>query len=78
MTEPVLGNIVELTIDISLRLWPSMHWRRSSKTGEILAMASYPTYNLATFNQDYTTLNADEMRPLFNRALAAVPAQLGL
>ena len=43
------------------------------KTGEILAMASYPTYNLATFNQDYTTLNADEMRPLFNRALAAFP-----
>mgnify|MGYP002960777786 CR=1 FL=1 len=26
------------------------------RTGEILAIASYPTYNLATFNQDYTTL----------------------
>ena len=38
-----------------------------------LAIASYPTYNLATFNQDYTTLNADEMKPLFNRALTSYP-----
>lgn len=39
------------------------------KTGEILAMASYPTYNLATYNQDYNTLLANPDNPLFNRAL---------
>ncbi|MDD3192856.1 MAG: penicillin-binding transpeptidase domain-containing protein [Oscillospiraceae bacterium] len=39
------------------------------KTGEILAMASYPTYNLATYNQDYNDLLANPDNPLFNRAL---------
>ena len=37
-------------------------------TGEILALASYPTYNLATYRQDYSALAADEANPLFNRA----------
>lgn len=40
-------------------------------TGEILACASYPTYNLATFNQDYEELKADPLLPMFNRALLA-------
>ena len=39
------------------------------KTGEVLAMASYPTYNLDTFNEDYNDLLANEDNPLFNRAL---------
>lgn len=39
------------------------------KTGEILAMASYPTYNLATYSQDYHDLLANPDNPLFNRAL---------
>ena len=39
------------------------------KTGEVLAMASYPTYNLETFNEDYNDLLANEDNPLFNRAL---------
>ena len=38
-------------------------------TGEILALASYPTYNLVTFNEDYADLIANESSPLFNRAL---------
>lgn len=38
-------------------------------TGEVLALASYPTYNLVTFNEDYADLIADEASPLFNRAL---------
>ena len=38
-------------------------------TGEVLAMASYPTYNLATYNQDYNDLLANPDNPLFNRAL---------
>lgn len=39
------------------------------KTGEILAMASYPTYNLSTYSQDYHELLANPHNPLFNRAL---------
>ena len=39
------------------------------KTGDILAMASYPTFNLQTFNQDYEQLSQDKLKPMFNRAL---------
>lgn len=38
-------------------------------TGAVLALASYPTYNLATFNEDYATLREDKNSPLFFRAL---------
>ncbi len=38
-------------------------------TGEVLAICSYPTYNLATFNRDYSTLRNDPDSPMFNRAL---------
>ncbi|MBQ2729975.1 MAG: hypothetical protein IJF69_04295 [Clostridia bacterium] len=38
-------------------------------TGAVLALASYPTYNLATFNEDYSALREDENSPLFFRAL---------
>ncbi len=41
------------------------------KTGDILAMASYPTFNLATFNEDYEKLTADSLKPMYNRALQA-------
>ena len=37
-------------------------------TGEILAMASYPTFDRATLSQNMTALNADPNRPMFNRA----------
>ncbi|WP_101908757.1 penicillin-binding transpeptidase domain-containing protein [Marasmitruncus massiliensis] len=39
------------------------------KTGEILALATYPSYNLTTFRQDYAQLSEDPLRPMFNRAL---------
>ena len=38
-------------------------------TGEPLCLASYPTYNLSTFLDDYSDLIADENDPLVNRAL---------
>ncbi|MBO4321752.1 MAG: hypothetical protein J5919_02040 [Clostridia bacterium] len=38
-------------------------------TGELLAVASFPTYDLTTFGADYADLTADSRRPLFNRAL---------
>ena len=45
-----------------------------NRTGEVLAMASYPTYNLATYSQDVGMLNNDETAPLFNRALSGLYA----
>ncbi len=39
------------------------------KSGEVLALASYPTYNLATYSEDFSRLSQDENRPYLNRAL---------
>ncbi len=41
------------------------------KTGRILACASYPTYNLQTFQQDFEELKETPFAPMFNRALQA-------
>ena len=37
-------------------------------TGEILAAANYPSYNLSTYYEDYATLIETDYNPLFNRA----------
>ena len=37
-------------------------------TGEILAAANYPSYNLSTYYKDYSELLATDYNPLFNRA----------
>ncbi len=39
------------------------------KSGAVLALASYPTYNLDTFSKDYKKLLADKNSPMFFRAL---------
>ena len=39
------------------------------KTGEILAIASYPSYDPETFNMDYDKLIEKKSNPIFNRAL---------
>ena len=44
------------------------------KTGEILACASYPTYNPITYNQDYEEILKMDFDPLFNRAFHATYA----
>ena len=41
------------------------------KTGEILACASYPTYNLQTYNEQYDEILKQDFDPLFNRAFHA-------
>lgn len=41
------------------------------KTGEILACASYPSFSLATMNQDWAKIEEDPMKPFFNRAFGA-------
>ena len=37
-------------------------------TGEVLSLASYPTFSLKTFNEDYTENNTDPLQPFWNRA----------
>ncbi len=41
-------------------------------TGEILAMASYPTYNLGTYNADYAENASNPDKPFLNRAIAGL------
>ena len=38
-------------------------------SGELLTSASYPTYSLSTFSQDWTENSTDPLKPLVNRAL---------
>lgn len=40
------------------------------KTGDVLACASYPTYDLSSFNRDYSVLLRNEAKPLWNRAVS--------
>ena len=42
------------------------------KTGDILAMASYPTYDLATFRECYAQLLETDGDPLINRAIQGI------
>lgn len=39
------------------------------KTGAVLASASYPSFNIDTFSQDYNELVKDKNAPMLNRAL---------
>ena len=43
-------------------------------SGEVLALASYPTYDLSTFNEDYDELVNDQRLPMFNRATQGIYA----
>ena len=43
-------------------------------SGGILAIASYPTYDLATYNRDYNDLASNDALPLLNRALSGLYA----
>lgn len=42
------------------------------KTGQVMACASYPTFNLATYREDYNDLLETAYDPLFNRTLQAI------
>ena len=41
------------------------------RTGNILACASYPTYDLATMRENWSEIVADDRNPMFNRAFGA-------
>ena len=43
-------------------------------TFEVLAIASYPTYDLTSYNADYNVLAQDPAQPLLNRALSGTYA----
>lgn len=99
--EPIAGNNVETTIDITLQkvaedsltevmqrlVDPEQNTSTDAldaegaavvvmkvKTGEILACASYPTYDLSTMNEDWDDIMADPLKPFFNRAFGAAYA----
>ncbi len=89
-TDPVPGQDVYLTIDINLQIAAEDGLEENIKkytasksgaivamdpaTGQLLALASYPTYNLASFNADYNDIIANEASPLLNRALEGLYA----
>lgn len=43
-------------------------------TGEILSLASYPTFDLSTWRQDYAELSSDPATPMLNRAASSAYA----
>jgi len=81
---PTPGNNAMLTLDIKLQeaLENSLRDRIQSissasagagivvnvNTGEILAIASYPTFKLSEFDKNYNQMIKDPNKPLFNRA----------
>ncbi len=87
---PVPGNNCILTIDIGLQKVAedslAEHLTALAgaeggaavvidvNSGEVLALASYPSYDLSTWHQDYNELVADPMLPLYNRAIAGLYA----
>ncbi len=86
--EAVAGNDVYLTIDIDLQIAAENGLRENvamigdaqagaisaidPKNGEILVLASYPSYDLATYNESYNSLLKDPANPLYNRVLNGV------
>ncbi len=84
-TASVAGNNITSTIHLALQQYGEllMEGKRGSvvaiepKTGEILAMISAPTYDPneltgAKFSSNYSLLNQDDSRPLFNRPIMAM------
>ncbi len=84
-SEAEAGNDVYLTIDIELQIAAEDALAKNiamigdaqagalsaidPNTGEILVLASYPTYDLTTYNEDYSSLLSDKANPLYNRVL---------
>lgn len=42
------------------------------KTGDVLSMASYPTYDMSRFNEDYQSLVENTAQPMWNRAVSGL------
>ena len=90
LSPPQPGSTVQLTLDLRLQETAEEALARfiadtpgaeggaavviEVGTGEILAAASYPSYDPATFNELYGQLAADPLHPLFNRAFQGLYA----
>lgn len=87
--QPIAGRDVWLTIDIDTQIAAedelAAYMKDEGKNrgasvaidpsnGDILALASYPTYDLTTFSRDYSSLASNEHAPLLNRAIYATYA----
>ncbi len=86
--DAVQGKTVALTIDFPLQEATEASLENTIKStkgalsgaivitdvnsAEILAMASYPDYNITDFSKDYKKLLNDKNKPLFNRAIAGL------
>lgn len=86
--EPIAGKDVYLTIDIDLQIAAEQGLKKNvaligdaragalvaqdPNSGELLAIASYPSYDLSVFNENYNQLISDPANPLYNRALDGV------
>ncbi len=86
--EPIPGQDVYLTIDIDLQIAAEEGLKENvdmigdaqagaltaidPNSGEVLALASYPSFDLNTYRENYNELLADNARPLYNRALNGV------
>ncbi len=86
--EAVSGKDIYLTIDIELQIAAENGLKENvamigdahagavsaidPSNGEILVLASYPSYDIATYNQSYNELLNDPANPLLNRVLNGV------
>lgn len=68
VTEKALAKTVESMIDEDSFQRGAAAVVTEVGSGEVLALASYPTFNLSTFSEDYNDLLSDERLPMFNRA----------
>ena len=86
-TEPQPGNHVVLTLDSQLQAHTEQLLGdfvsglsdpagaaavMVDMSGGVLALASYPTYDLSTYSEDYNDLLTDPAKPLLNRATQGV------
>ena len=86
--EAVAGDDVYLTIDIDLQIAAEDALAENvaligdaqagaltaiaPRTGEVLVLASYPSFDLGTYNEDYNDLVKNPANPLYNRVLNGV------
>jgi penicillin-binding protein 2 len=74
------GNNIFLTIDTRIQsiAEKALGKRKGSVivmdpwNGEIIAMASFPRYNLNTLNKDYAALSKNHLKPFLNRPIQSV------
>lgn len=86
---PISGHNVILTIDLPLQqkceeaLASAIKQTGASggafvvcdvHSGEVLSLASYPTYNISDFGKNYTRLSKDKNKPFFNRSISGLYA----